>query len=158
MISGTGKVIDIKRKLFQLDNEKLYDYEIVIHRNKRSKNANSYLWKLVGQIADLMGSSKEEIYLEELKKYGQSLLIPVSKGKKPDGYFKYYEFECTGKIGRKEADWYKIYKGSSTYDTREMSFLLNGVVEDCKELEIPTLEDYRIEKLIEEWEGTSDES
>ena len=83
MIELTGKVIDIKRKIFQLDNNKLYDVKITEHRNKRSKNANSYMWELVGKMADVLGSGKEEIYLQELKKYGQSLpLIPSLKGLK----------------------------------------------------------------------------
>ncbi len=151
MIEFTGKTIDIKRKIFQLDSETLYDVKIIKHRNKRSKNANSYMWELVGRLADVLGSSKEEIYFEELRKYGQSLLIPVEKDKKPNGYFKYYEFECSSTINGKKADWYKVYKGSSEYNTKEMAFLIDGVVSDCKELEIPTLEDYQIEQLIKDW-------
>ena len=151
MIELTGKVIDIKRKIFQLDNNKLYDVKITEHRNKRSKNANSYMWELVGKMADVLGSGKEEIYLQELKKYGQSLLIPVKRGSLPNGYFKYYEFECVSTINGKEADWYKVYKGSSDYDTKEMSILIDGVVSDCKELEIPTIDDYQIELMIKDW-------
>lgn len=151
MIEFTGKIIDIKRKIFQLDTNKLYDVKIVEHRNKRSKNANSYMWELIGRIADTLGSSKEEIYFEELRKYGQSILIPVSKGEKPNGYFKYFEYECSSFIKDKAADWYKVYKGSSEYNTKEMSILIDGVVSDCKELEIPTLDDYQIEQLIKDW-------
>lgn len=151
MIEFTGTVIDIKRKIFKLDEDKKYDVKITIHRNKRSKNANSYLWELIGKIADVLGSSKEEIYLQELKKYGQSLLIPVQKGTLPNGYLKYYELECTSTINGKEADWYKVYKGSSNYDTKEMSILIEGVVSDCKELDIQTLEDYEIDQLVKEW-------
>lgn len=152
MIEFTGTITDIKRKIFQLNKEKKYDVKITEHRNKRSKNANSYMWELVGKIADVLGESKEQVYLQELKKYGQSLLIPVKKGTLPNGYFKYYEFECESTINEKEADWYKVYKGSSNYNTKEMSILIDGIVSDCRELDIPTLEDYEIEKLVEEWE------
>ncbi len=151
MIEFTGKVVDIKRKIFHLDSNKVYDVKITEHRNKRSKNANSYMWELIGRIADVVGSSKEEIYFEELRKYGQSLLIPVKKGEKPAGYFRYYEFECSRQINNKEADWYKVYKGSSEYNTKEMSVLIDGVISDCKDLEIPTLDDFQIEQLIKDW-------
>ena len=151
MIEFVGTVIDIKRKIFQLEKDKKYDVKITEHRNRRSKNANSYMWELIGKMADTLGGSKEQIYLEELKKYGQSLLIPVKKETFPNGYFKYYEFECRGTINGKEADWYKVYKGSSSYNTKEMSILIDGIVSDCKELEIPTLEDYEIESLVKEW-------
>ena len=116
-----GKKIDIKRQLFKLDPNKEYQVEITDFRNKRSLNANSYLWKLVSNIAELLNTSKEEIYLQELKKYGQTLLIPVEKGTIPDGYFKYYDYVGTSKLNGKLADWYKVYKGTSNYDTREMS-------------------------------------
>lgn len=144
---------EFKKIKFKIDNNKIYDVEIKIHRKIRSLNANSYLWELVGQIANLIGSTKEEVYLKELKRYGQSLLIPVEIDKEPDGFFKYYEFRQRGRINNKACDWYVVYKGSSQYDTKEMSVLLNGVVSDCKELDIPTLDDYRINQLIKDWEG-----
>lgn len=151
MYEFTGTITDIKRKLFKLDANKVYDVTIDEHRKRRSKNANSYLWELVEKIADVLGSSKEEIYLEELKKYGQSLLIPVKKDTTPSGYFKYYEYETTSILNGKEADWYKVYKGSSEYDTKEMSVLIDGVASDCKELDIPTKEDYEIKQLVDDW-------
>lgn len=151
MYEFTGTLTEIKRKLFQLNANKTYDVTIEEHRKKRSKNANSYLWELVGKIADALGSSKEEIYLRELKEYGQSLLIPVKKGTTPSGYFKYFEYETTSIINGKEADWYKVYKGSSEYNSKEMSVLIDGVVSDCKELDIPTKEDYEIKQLVDDW-------
>lgn len=86
-----------------------------------------------------------------LKDYGQSLLVPLTPGLNPNGYFKYCEFFEKGKLNGKECDWYKVYKGSSEYDTKEMSVLIDGIVYEAKQLDIATLEDYKIEKLIEEW-------
>ena len=150
------KKTDLKKEftkmLFKITKDTFYDISIKEHREKRSKNANSYMWKLVTQIADVLGTTKEEIYLQELKKYGQSIMIPVKTGQKPDGYFKYYELHKKGYIKDVTVDWYIVYKGSSEYDTKEMSTLLNGVVEDCHELDIPTLDDIRIEELIDDWE------
>lgn len=118
---------------------------------KRGLNANSCLWVLCSKIAEKIGTSKEEIYMEQLKKYGQSLLIPVLPGTKPNGYFKYFEFREKGKINNKECDWYIVYKGSSEYTTKEMSILLEGTNNDCRELNLETIEDYKMKKLIEEW-------
>lgn len=149
MISFTGKVVDIKRKLFQLDEDKVYDVEIKIHREKRSLNANSYCWKLCSEIASVINSDKDSVYLLMLKRYGVSDLIPISNQVPIDDYIKYYDIESrTDKY-----TWYKIYKGSSKYDTKEMSVLLNGIVSECKEMGIPTKEDLEIEKMLEEWES-----
>lgn len=126
-------------------------FEIKEIKNKRSLNANSYAWVLITKIASVMNLSKEEIYLLMLKNYGQSLLIPVPKNSKPDGYFKYYEFVSRREMNGVIVDFYKVYKGSSDYDTKEMSELINGIVQECKNLEIETLEDIKINQLINEW-------
>lgn len=148
MISFTGKVVDIKRKLFQLSEDKVYDVEIKIHREKRSLNANSYCWKLCTEIASAINSDKDSVYLLMLKRYGVSDLIPISNQVPIDDYIKYYDIESrTDKY-----TWYKIYKGSSKYDTKEMSVLLNGIVSECKEMGIPTKEDLEVERMLEEWE------
>lgn len=135
-------------KLKELDKINITIEEIT---QKRGLNANSALWKLCTLIADKLGTSKEEIYLEQLKKYGQSLLIPVLPDTKPNGYFKYYEFREKGRVNGKECDWYIVYKGSSEYTTKEMSILLEGTNNDCKELGIETIEEYKLRTLIKEW-------
>ena len=114
-------------------------------------NANAYAWVLITQIAEKINSSKEEVYLDMLRNYGQVLLVPLIPGMNPSGYFKYYEFLEKGKLNGKECDWYKVYKGSSEYDTKEMSILIEGIVYEAKQLDIETLEEYKLDKLIEEW-------
>jgi hypothetical protein len=106
---------------------------------------------LCNKIAEVLNTTKDEVYLEELKRYGQALIVPVGKDKKPDGYFKYYEFEGRRLMNKVEVDFYKVFKGSSEYDSKEMSVLINGIVEDAKELDIETLEDIKINELIKEW-------
>lgn len=149
MISFTGTVEKIKQKLFLLDKDKQYDVEIKIHREKRSLNANSYCWKLCTEIASVINSDKDSVYLLMLKRYGISDLVPISNQVPIDDYIKYYDIESkTDKY-----TWYKIYKGSSKYDTKEMSVLLNGIVSECKEMGIPTKEDLEIERMVKEWES-----
>jgi len=144
-----GKVLPL---MFRLDQNILYDIQIKPHKKKRSNNANSYMWELCTQIGNVTNISKNDVYMQMLKDYGQSMLIPVEKGLTPDGYTKYYEYECSSQINGKNADWYKCYKGSSEYNTYEMSILLNGVVQEARNLGVKTKEDLEIERLIEEWE------
>ena len=126
-------------------------FEIKEYRPKRSLNSNSYCWELCTKIAEKINSSKEAVYYQMLKVYGQSILIPVLPGTCLEGFSKYYEFCEKGKLNGKDCDWYKVYKGSSNYDSKEMWIFLEGIVYEAKELDIPTLEDYKIEKLAEEW-------
>lgn len=148
MISFTGTIEKIKQKLFLLDKNKQYDVEIKIHRKKRSLNANSYCWKLCTEIASAINSDKDSVYLLMLKRYGVSDLVAMLNKINIEDYFKYYDVESR----TEKYTWYKIYKGSSKYDTKEMSVLLNGIVSECKEMGIPTKEDLEINSLIDEWE------
>jgi hypothetical protein len=127
--------------------------EVIIDRikEKRSLNANGYLWVLVGQIADVLRASKEEIYLNMLKQYGQSTVVSVLTSINVKGFFKYYEEFGNGKINGKDFTHYKVYKGSSEFDTKEMAILIDGIVSEAKELGIDTRTPADIEKMKSLW-------
>ena len=153
MIDDTCKIDKILPLIFRLDKDTIYDVEINKHREKRSLNANAYLWKLVTEIGNILNKSKEEVYLQMLIDYGQSEMISILSEINVKGYFKYYKLAGTSILNGKEFNHYKIYKGSSEYNTKEMSILLEGAVQEAKNLGIKTKEDYEIEKLIEEWDN-----
>lgn len=152
MIDDTGKIEKFLPLIFRLDKDTIYDVKIDKHREKRSLNANAYLWKLVTEIGNVLNKSKEEVYLQMLIDYGQSEMVSILSEIDVKGYFKYYKLAGTSILNSKEFNHYKIYKGSSEYDTKEMSILLNGVVQEAKNLGIKTKDDIELERLIEEWE------
>ena len=151
MIDETGKIEKFLPLIFRLDKDTVYDVKIDKHREKRSLNANAYLWKLVTEIGNVLNKSKEEVYLQMLIDYGQSEMVSILSEIDVKGYFKYYKLAGTSILNGKEFNHYKIYKGSSEYDTKEMSILLNGVVQEAKNLGIKTKDDIELERLLEEW-------
>lgn len=151
MIDDTGKIDKFLPLIFRLDKDTVYDVKIDKHREKRSLNANAYLWKLVTEIGNILNKSKEEVYLQMLIDYGQSEMVSILSEIDVKGYFKYYKLAGTSILNGKEFNHYKIYKGSSEYDTKEMSILLNGVVQEAKNLGIKTKDDIEVERLVEEW-------
>lgn len=151
MIDDTCKIDKILPLIFRLDKDTIYDVKINKHREKRSLNANAYLWKLVTEIGNVLNKSKEEVYLQMLIDYGQSEMVSILSEIDVKGYFKYYKLAGTSILNGKEFNHYKIYKGSSEYDTKEMSILLNGVVQEAKNLGIKTKDDIELERLLEEW-------
>lgn len=151
MIDDTGKIEKFLPLIFRLDKDTVYDVKIDKHREKRSLNANAYLWKLVTEIGNMLNKSKEEVYLQMLIDYGQSEMVSILSEIDVKGYFKYYKLAGTSILNDKEFNHYKIYKGSSEYDTKEMSILLNGVVQEAKNLGIKTKDDIELERLIKEW-------
>lgn len=135
--------------LFNQDREKLF--EIKEHKEKRSLTANAYAWSLIGKIADAMRMSKDECYIEMLKRYGQSEIISVLSSINIQGFIKYYEPITTATLQGKEFTHYKVFKGSSEYDTREMAILIDGIVSEAKALDIDTLPSAEVERLKEMW-------
>lgn len=134
MIGTSEKII---QWLFQQDREKIF--EIKEKRKKRSLSQNAYAWELIGKIADVMRLSKEEVYLKMLKHYGQSTLISVLSEINPNEWFKYYEVVGTGNVNGKDFTHYKYFKGSSEYDSKEMTIFIDGIIQECKQLGIETL-------------------
>lgn len=145
-----GKVKDIIDYLLEQDKENIY--EIKEYKKKRSLNSNSYLWLLCTKMADIMNLSKEEVYVNMLEDYGVSLLVPLTPERNPDGFFKYYKYFDKGNLNGKECVWYKVFKGSSEYDSKEMSHLLDGVVNEAKNLGIITLDELEIQEMLERWQ------
>ena len=135
----------------EIQNIEKLNIEMKKYRKKRSKDANSYAWKLIGEMADILRADKDEIYENMLFQYGQTRLYPELKGQEPNRIFKYYRFFQDGVLNGKECDWYKVAIGSSEYDTREMSIFIDGVISEAKEMGIQTDTPEQIAKYKEEW-------
>ena len=118
-----GNVKEIINYLLKLDIEKQYEIVVKEYKQKRSLDSNSYCWLLINKIANVMRISKEDVY------------------------FKYYE-----KANEKDNyTYYKIYKGSSQFNQEEMSILIDGIVEEAKQLGIETMTPSEIANLKSMW-------
>lgn len=157
-ITGVPKItftVNEKAELMQgydaLKDVELLTIEAKQFRQKRSLNANAYAWKLITDIADVLRASKDEIYLQMLKRYGQSELISVVSNINIGAYVKYYEQAGESTLNGKTFTHYRVYKGSSEFDTREMAVLIDGIVSEAKELDIPTETPAEIERMKSLW-------
>lgn len=128
--------------------------DITKYRNHRSLSANGLLWVMCEQIANAIRSNKDDVYIMMLKRYGQ--FVPMTTNKK---YIEAIEQEWRAIeiIGEKEQEGHEIikflaYRGSSTYNTEEMSRLLDGVIDEAKDLGIETIDEIQLKSLMEEYE------
>lgn len=144
-----GNSQEIIQWLFDQDKNK--KFEIKEYHKKRSLNANAYAWALIGKIADVLRSSKDEIYLEMLKKYGQSEIVSVLSDINVTGYFKYFEIIATVKLQGKDFTHYKVFKGTSEYNTAEMAVFIDGVISEAEGLGIDTLPPDEVNKIKSLW-------
>ena len=142
MIGTAEKIIQF---LFNEDRNKIF--EIKEKKGKRSLSQNSYAWVLITEIADIMRKSKEEVYLEMLKSYGQVNEIIMLSSIDPKGYFKYYDKVSERLFNGNEFTIYRIYKGSSEFDSKEMTIFIDGIIQECHNLGIETLTPSQIAQL-----------
>lgn len=101
----------------------------------------------MNEIANHMKLSKEEVHYRLLKDYSQVALITIKSNIDIKGYIRYYEFEREADINGIKFNVYKVYKGSSEMDKKEFNVLLDGTIQEAKQLGIPTLTPSEIAKL-----------
>ena len=136
-----------------MDKGKLLDIEIKPHSARRSLDANAFLWVILQKMAEVLKTSKDELYLSVLERYGVFTPIIV----KPEAVERVKEEWRTckeigrGKIGNAEGVQLLCYYGSSTYNTAEMSHLLDGVISEAHEIGIETPTRAEIELMKSDW-------
>lgn len=143
--SDAGKCFDELR-----DVEKIA-VKIDKYREKRSLNANAYAWLLIGKIADDRRLNKDDVYMQMLKRYGQSKVISVESYISLAGFVKYYEEFGESNLNGKDFKHYRVFKGSSEFDTREMSIFIDGIVSEAQELGINTKTPAQIAEMKSLW-------
>lgn len=130
--------------------------EIKEHKNTRSLDANAYLWVLLTKLQDVLNIPKEEIYKEYIQRIGTSEIVPI-KNEAVERFCDAWHKNGLGWITettKSKLDGFTnviAYYGSSSYNTAEMSRLINEVVDDCKEQNIETKSDNEINNLLKQW-------
>ena len=133
-------------KQFQdVKDDKELTVQVKEYRQKRSLSQNAYMWVLLDEIGKAVNRSKEDIYKELVKDYGVFEILPLKDdavkrfnhnwSKNGLGWFT----EIIGKSKLKGYTNLIAYYGSSTYDTKEMTRLLEAVINECQELGIQTM-------------------
>lgn len=127
------------------------DYE------RRSLDANAYLWVLCDRIAREIRSTKELVYREAIRRVGvfEYCLLP---DKALEGFIRQWEGGGLGNIAEvidgskvERCTRVRIYYGSSTYDKREMSRLIDEIVTEAKALGVETWPPDKLTVLLERW-------
>ena len=121
------------------------DVNIKQHRKRRSLDANSYCWILSDKIAKVIGNTKEFVYQEAIKAVGEFEIVPI-KDEAVERWQKNWESKGLGwqseSLGDSKIKGYTNtinYFGSSTYNTKEFSKLLEEIIYQAKELGIETI-------------------
>ena len=149
-----GKAMAIVRKL----KPKAYDLTVKEHRKKRSLDANAYAWVLIGKLADAMRIPPTVVYNNAIQNIGGNYEIIPIREEAVDKFKEVWTKQGLGwpcvDMGPSRIKGYRnlrAYYGSSTYDTRQMSMLIDALIQDCKALDIETLSEEKLSAIMEGW-------
>lgn len=112
-------------------------HELVIKKITKTKSRDQVecIWAKIGEIADAIYSSKEDVYEECLRRYGQGVMARA-KSDEIDEWRR--NFRLVDVVPNSERDdgtcFVKAYRGLSTYNSDEASRLLEGVLDECEEV------------------------
>lgn len=142
------------------DQLKDHDVEVEIKKAAmhRSLEANRYCWVLIDQISEKTGIKKSEIYRSAIREIGGVSEWMLMQTEAVEVFRQIWEKQGLGnqlEVVDTDASsgWSDVivWFGSSTYDTRQMSALLNGLIQDAEALGIPTITPKEEEKMIGRW-------
>ena len=151
-----GKAMALVRK----HKDRLYDLEVKDHRQKRSLDANAYCWVLIHKLAQATRLTPVEVYREAIRNVGNNFTPMCVREQDAERLKKNWSSHGLGwlceDLGQSQVPGcvnIACYHGSSTYDTEQMSRLIDNLVQDCKALDIETMTPERLALLKEEWDA-----
>ena len=134
------------------------NYDIVKHVEKRSRNINAYCWMLIGKIAQKLAVSPVDVYRHAIENIGGISTVVTVRSNAVKDFTKAF---VNGHIGRNVelldddgqlADLLITY-GSSDYDNKQMTQLVDSIVQDCIAMGIETKDQGYIDSLLEDWQN-----
>lgn len=151
MLEGQNSVESLK----EIRKDKL-SIEIKKYHKKRSLDANGYMWVLISKLQEVMNIPKEEIYRDAIRNIGVYEVIPV-KNEAVERFIEAWKHNGLGWVcetTKSRLEGYTnviTYYGSSTYTSKEMSRLVEAIVQECKQFNIETMPQNELDSLIESW-------
>lgn len=141
----------------EINPEKDYDIVIKPHWKKRSLDSNSYFWEMVNKLSEVLDISPKELYQNYIKQGNVYRDWQLTQQQAPT-FIHVWEQQGIGWVTEKldyaenEDDVIiRAYYGSSSYNTKQMSRLIDKVVQDCKAVGIETRTPEEIASMLGEW-------
>lgn len=158
---GTQNITITVQANFREEFDELADKEINVeikrYNKNRSLDLNSYCWVIIDKIAEKTKIKKTEVYRNAIKEIGGVSTIVCVKDEAADALCKNWSEHGTGWITEQTKSkipgctnvtlWY----GSSVYDVKQMSALVDSLLQDANELGIPTMTPDEKNKLLAQW-------
>lgn len=133
------------------------EYTLSPAKKRRSLDANAYAWVIVDKLAAALGLTKTEVYRNAIKEIGGNSEIVMVRDDVVGEFCRCWESRGVGWQTEQMPSAYQgmtnviCYKGSSEYDTKQMSLLIDNLVQDAQALGIETLPPHKLAGMMEGW-------
>lgn len=147
--------IDTKPENLERFRSKMLDMDIKEHKERRSLNANGYYWVLCQKLASARRLSLTEMHNWLMSDYGQLYDGDgIELALRPDIQWMRMDDLHLRPTGRFKGDFpiYQVVRPSRTYDTREMSILIDGVIREANEQGIETITPAEKERMMGQYD------
>lgn len=144
--------------LEEIENVDLLDIEAKKHREKRRNRANRYFWKLLEEICEQQSLDTIEDYKRRVRELGifRRMTTEAENVKTIEymwgnnGIAWFIDVFDTEIINDIEYKTLHLYYGSSSFNTKQMSRLIDNLVQDCKAVGIETKSPAEIKSMLED--------
>lgn len=145
-----SEFVNEKTKIITIEIGK--DEEVEVKKKKRSNKANRYFWKMLQKLCFEMNLEVIGEYRKRVKELGIFQTFELNTENVPTFEHLWEQNGVAWFTEKVEENGNKAiinaYYGSSSYNSKQMSKLIDNLVQDCRSVGIQTLEDIEIEELI----------
>ena len=150
---------DFKLLVDELNDKDKLSIEIKQYRERRSLDANAYFFVLADKVAEKLHTTKVDVYRNCIKEIGGVSETVCVKNEAVERLCEAWSQNGLGYQTETSPSKIKgctnvtLYYGSSTYDSAQMSRLIENIVQDCKDLGIETATPNEIANLLSLWKS-----
>lgn len=144
--------------LFDEYSGKEIELSISLPKTRRSKDANAYAWVLLGKLALKLRQPKELVYRDLIRRIGGNYEVLEMNSEAVSKFREIWSAKGSGWVCEVlDQTEYRTevaaYYGSSVYDTRQMSALIDEIITECRLNGIETITPKEKEELLAAWEA-----
>ena len=140
-----------------LQADKRYTVTVKEKKERRSLDANALAWVLMDKLAEKLNMGKTEIYKQYIKEIGGVSTLVCVQDKAADKLIETWQAKGLGWQAERVKSKLRgctnviLYYGSSVYDRAQMSRLIELIMQDCREYDIPTYDKDELEEMVKAW-------
>lgn len=138
------------------ESKGMMQLEVKPHRNRRSLDANAYAWVLINKLSDKTGIPTREVYIRAIEGIGGNYDVLPIREDAVERFRSVWESRGIGwpvrDLGKSKLPGYRnliCYYGSSTYNGKQMSMLIDSLAQDCKAVGVETLSPEKLSSMME---------